>query len=398
MEPNSNSKLPIIVVGAGAVGVATALALRRRGEEVLLLEQFFIGHQRGSSHGPSRIIRYLYEKERYTQMMPNAYKLWAQLESEQNVKLNTKCGILNISSASRKQIYTEILSKNNFKFTDKIDDLPVKESEEFGYVLEEEGGVLDANLCVRASFEQFLKLGGKFMDGFKLKDFEDDGTIVTVNSEDGKSVQGRKLVLACGAWAKKILAKTGVEIPLEVIKTETSYWRVKPEFTAGIIDVNNQETGDIYHYYWTPVKEYQNLIKISYHGTYRDEVDPDERDDPEKDSKDRAAKQLEDHQRVIEMHFEGIDSSNPVIVEPCMYTVSKNGIDSLKNYFKNTPDNDFVLDAHPKMKNVFIGAGFSGHGFKMSPETGEILANLALGEENSYDMSFFSLKRFEKSV
>lgn len=81
-----------------------------------------------------------------------------------------------------------------------------------------------------------------------------------------------------------------------------------------------------------------------------------------------------------------------------MYTVSKNGIDSLKNYFKNTPDNDFVLDAHPKMKNVFIGAGFSGHGFKMSPETGEILANLALGEENSYDMSFFSLKRFEKSV
>jgi hypothetical protein len=71
------------------------------------------------------------------------------------------------------------------------------------------------------------------------------------------------------------------------------------------------------------VKEYPNLIKISYHGTYRDEVDPDERDDPEKDSIERATKQLEDHQRVIEMHFEGIDSSNPVIVEPCMYTVSK---------------------------------------------------------------------------
>ena len=66
-----NPKLPIIVVGAGAVGVATALALRRRGEKVLLLEQFFIGHQRGSSHGPSRIIRYLYEVERYTQMMPS---------------------------------------------------------------------------------------------------------------------------------------------------------------------------------------------------------------------------------------------------------------------------------------------------------------------------------------
>jgi hypothetical protein len=125
----------------------------------------------------------------------SAYKLWAQLEEEQNVKLNTKCGILNISSAARKDIYTEILAKNNFKFSDEIDDLPVKKTEEFGYVLEEEGGVLDANLCLRASFEQFVKLGGKFMDGFKLKDFLSDGTIVTVNSEDGNSVQGRNLVL-----------------------------------------------------------------------------------------------------------------------------------------------------------------------------------------------------------
>ena len=125
----------------------------------------------------------------------SAYKLWAQLENEQNVKLNTKCGILNISSAARKDIYTDILTKNNFKYSDEIGHLPVKETGEFGYVLEEEGGVLDANLCLRASFEQFMKLGGEFMDGFKLKDFEDDGTVVTVNSEDGKSVQGTKLVL-----------------------------------------------------------------------------------------------------------------------------------------------------------------------------------------------------------
>ena len=48
------------------------------------------------------------------------------------------------------------------------------------------------------------------------------------------------------------------------------------------------------------------------------------------------------------------------------------------------------------MKNVIIGAGFSGHGFKMSPETGEVLADLALEKEPAYDMSFFSLARFNK--
>ena len=63
------------------------------------------------------------------------------------------------------------------------------------------------------------------------------------------------------------------------------------------------------------------MIKISYHGTYRDEIDPDERDDPAKESSERARDQLEDHKKIIDLHFEGIDSSNPVIVEPCMYTV-----------------------------------------------------------------------------
>ena len=104
-------------MGAGVVGSSTALALKRRGYNVKLLEQFFVGHTRGSSHGPSRIIRNLYEHERYTQFMPNAYKLWKQLEEEENIKLYTKCGIMNISATERVPTFTEILEKNNCGFT-----------------------------------------------------------------------------------------------------------------------------------------------------------------------------------------------------------------------------------------------------------------------------------------
>lgn len=104
-------------MGAGVVGSSTALALKRRGYKVKLLEQFYVGHTRGSSHGPSRIIRNLYEHERYTQFMPNAYKLWKQLEKEENIELYTKCGMMNISTTKRAPIYTGILEKNDHTFT-----------------------------------------------------------------------------------------------------------------------------------------------------------------------------------------------------------------------------------------------------------------------------------------
>ena len=63
-----------------------------------------------------------------------------------------------------------------------------------------------------------------------------------------------------------------------------------------------------------------------------------------------------------------------------------------------TPDSHFILDKHPSVKNCVIGAGFSGHGFKMAPVTGEILTRLLLNEElHDYDMSKFSIKRFSKN-
>lgn len=63
-----------------------------------------------------------------------------------------------------------------------------------------------------------------------------------------------------------------------------------------------------------------------------------------------------------------------------------------------TPDSHFILDKHPTIKNCVIGAGFSGHGFKMAPVTGELLTRLLQNEEiDDYDMSKFAIKRFSKN-
>ncbi|XP_074869777.1 peroxisomal sarcosine oxidase isoform X3 [Carettochelys insculpta] len=61
---------------------------------------------------------------------------------------------------------------------------------------------------------------------------------------------------------------------------------------------------------------------------------------------------------------------------------------------KNTPDEDFVLDRHPKFSNIIIGAGFSGHGFKLAPVVGKLLSQLSAGEEPSYALEPFRIRRF----
>src|SRR3954454_4989458 len=80
-----------LIIGAGAMGAATAYHLARRGEPVLLVEQFALGHDRGSSHGAGRITRHSYADPHYARLMPEAFGTWRTLEADagQNLYLRT---------------------------------------------------------------------------------------------------------------------------------------------------------------------------------------------------------------------------------------------------------------------------------------------------------------------
>ena len=63
--------------------------------------------------------------------------------------------------------------------------------------------------------------------------------------------------------------------------------------------------------------------------------------------------------------------------------------------FTNTPDEHFIIDALPGFPNVFVAAGFSGHGFKFCSVVGEIMADLATKGETGHDISLLRLDRFD---
>src|SRR6266566_1538011 len=87
----------VIVLGLGGMGTATVFELARRGRRVLGLEQFAVGHDRGSSHGSTRVIRKAYyEHADYVPLLHRAYERWFDLEQRSGKHLFTQCGCLSL--------------------------------------------------------------------------------------------------------------------------------------------------------------------------------------------------------------------------------------------------------------------------------------------------------------
>src|SRR5437660_3380823 len=88
-----------IVLGLGGMGSAAAAALARRGRRVLGLEQFDLVHDRGSSHGLTRVIRKAYyEHPSYVPLVRRAYERWYDLEQRTGKRLLTECCCLNVGA------------------------------------------------------------------------------------------------------------------------------------------------------------------------------------------------------------------------------------------------------------------------------------------------------------
>ena len=75
--------MKVAIVGAGVMGSATAWALRERGAEVTVYEQFDdVDHARGSSHGQTRIYRLAYPDEQWVRLMEEALDGWRDLGAD----------------------------------------------------------------------------------------------------------------------------------------------------------------------------------------------------------------------------------------------------------------------------------------------------------------------------
>src|SRR5277367_4348426 len=100
-----------IVLGVGGMGSATCFELARRGQRVLGLDQFQLGHDRGSSHGETRIIRKAYfEHPDYIPLLHRAYELWEALERESGEPLLLRNGMVTYLDPATSPIYRRMVA------------------------------------------------------------------------------------------------------------------------------------------------------------------------------------------------------------------------------------------------------------------------------------------------
>lgn len=380
-----NDLCDAIVIGAGIQGCFTAYHLAKHGKRVLLLEQFFLPHSRGSSHGQSRIIRRAYPEEFYTQMMDECYQIWAQLEHEAGTQLYRQTGLLLLgvkenqelkatqATLSRLGVKHQCLSSEELK--QHFPNIRLTKGE-VG-LLEESGGVLYAAKALRVLQDAIRQLGGKVCDGEKVMEIKPGLPIVVKTT--CKSYQANSLVITAGPWTNRLLRPLGLELPLQTLRINVCYWREKVPGSYGAsqafpcflgLDLNLAP----HHIYGLPSGEYPGLMKVCYH--HGNNADPEERDCP------AAFSDIQDVQilsRFVSDHLPDLEPE-PAVVERCMYT--------------DTPDKHFILDRHPEYDNIIIGAGFSGHGFKLSPVVGKILYELSMKLTPSYDLTPFRISRF----
>lgn len=391
---NRGEQFDAIVVGAGVMGSSTAYHLSKMGYKVALFDQFDFLHHRGSSHGESRTLRATYPEPYYADLVKESLTLWEQVQSEIGYKVYFPTPQLDMGRSDSTSLRSVIANCGSNSVPHRILDARqllgqfparIDMPEDWVAVISEIGGVIKPTKAVSMFQTLAVKNGAVLRDGMEVREIErdDERGGVLVSTANGERFWGKKCVVTAGAWMKKLVERVvKVEIPIMPLETCVMYWRIKEGHEAEFAIHGGFPTFASYsepYIYGTPSLEFPELIKIAVHGGQP--CDPDRR----KWATAPGPTVLEPLKEWIQGRFgDRIDASGPVMAQSCVYSM--------------TPDEDFVIDflGGDLGKDVVIAGGFSGHGFKMAPAVGRILADLAIsGEAKGVDLKHFELRRFE---
>lgn len=377
-----NRPYDVIVVGLGVMGSAAAYHLAKMGQRVLALEQFELDHRNGSSHGESRIIRYAYAHPLYVQMAREAFALWQALERASGKRLMVRTGGFDFgfpdSPTLRATLQTLDSAAIPFEVLDEAGAarrFPQFRLETGMIALyQADAAYLAASACVIAQAELAHTLGAELVYETPVRRIEPLGDSVRVYTAD-RVYEAGKLIVTGGPWMGKLLSALDLPLPLQPTREQIVFFEPHDQalFSPERCPIF------IFHsptwFYGLPNVDGSG-VKVGIHCN-NDPCDPDTVNrTPDSAYVERIA--------AWTRQYMPLAAGEVKEARVCLYTM--------------TPDEHFVLDRHPAYPQVVFGAGFSGHGFKFGNLIGKLLADMALGNPISYDLSLFSIARFRQSV
>lgn len=364
----------VVVVGAGLTGAASTWALSRSGYSVVLFEAHDFGHDKGSSHGSSRIFRHIYPDALYVRMAIRATEAWRRIESDSGLALLRTTGGIEHGSRRDPKVLATILSKHDVRHELLSPDDAAKRWPEIifrGPVLyTPESGVINADQSITAFLDVAGRHGAHLVSRTPVEAIEVQGNRAVVHA--GDSVRARRVVLALGPWLPELCAKLAPHVslpPLQVTQQQVfhftqrnpnSSWPTLLHSDYRIFGLPSGADGGP----WPAVKVSEHEGGIATTARSRS-----------------GTIDSNGQRRVIEYVREWLPGLNPdpVADGTCLYTM--------------TPDEDFVLDHDGPL---VVASPCSGHGAKFAPLLGETIRDLVLGRDKPHPR--FALRRRVRPV
>jgi sarcosine oxidase len=235
-------------------------------------------------------------------------------------------------------------------------------------IFQRDAGVLHADRCVAALLASALSHGAELHEDEAVRGIKADGAIVTATTDQAR-YRADRLVLAAGPQVRPLAQGLGLDLPLIVSKEQVAYFQPpEPEafaptrFPVFILHLGQGLFGSGFPL----IRDHGLKIMIE------DKTAADPRDF----SVD--ALRLRRMNELIRPLLPGLGTA-ATQAEICNYTL--------------TPDGDFIIDHHPRHRQIIIASPCSGHGFKFAPLLGQAIADLAAGNAPAVDISPFRLDR-----
>ncbi|MCH2147801.1 MAG: N-methyl-L-tryptophan oxidase [Phycisphaerales bacterium] len=375
------SRYDVIVVGVGAMGSATCLALARRGVRVLGLERHGIPHDQGSSHGQSRMIRCAYyEHPDYVPLLLRSWELWEQLGEEAGRASLYATGGLYMGPPGSEFVESSLQAAETYGLEhERLGRSQLQERfpqfvlpSDFIAMHESKAGFLIPEWCIEDQVRLARTHGAEIHEYESVASWDSDAGGVVVQTSAGTYTAGH-LVLCAGAWMPKLSKSI---LPLQVTRQVLGWMKpAEPSAlqlgTLPVWAIDCPGEGQLYGFPLTEGLPGPTGFKAAMHA-------PGVVADP--NTIDREPRPGDDA-TFIDRVRDWIPAAGSELdaMRICMYT--------------NSIDEHFIIDGHPDHSHVTMATGFSGHGFKMSSVIGEVLADMSTEGRSDHPVAFLGISR-----
>lgn len=369
-----------IVIGVGGMGSATLWQLARRGQKVLGIERFDLGHGMGSSHGINRIIRLAYfEHPNYVPLLVRAYELWREAEQLTKEQLLFITGGIDAGTEDSRIVQGALTACREHNLSHEV--LTARETtqrfpgyklpDSYAVIYQPDAGFVASERAILAHASLAVSAGAEIHGREKVVAIEPVNGRVVVVTDQGRYEAG-KVVVSAGSWISDLIPALRTNA---VPERQVLGWFLpqSPDlFKPEVFPVSNI-LSQVGHFYQFPMWGIPGFkIGLYHHFNEKGHADQLSREPTPADE--------EALRKGIKHMFP--DADGPTLrLAACLFT--------------NTPDEHFVIDTLPGTPEIVVASPCSGHGFKFASVIGEVLADLVTLGKSKLDLSLFGMNRFE---